>query len=247
MIHGADPTQCVILVPVGGAIEAGCEDSLRELERRGYPVWRVRGYSQIDAARNQIASDALAQGFQELMWIDSDIVFDPHDVDKLRRHDLPLVCGIYAKKSRRQFACAFLPQTAQVVFGAKGGVLEILYCGFGFVLTRRIVYETMRRQLCLPLCNQRFQERMEPYFAPMVAGEGEEAWYLGEDYSFCERARRCGFHVMADTSIRLWHVGSYSFGWEDAGREIQRFTDYTFHVTDAVSSRANPSFPSHPS
>ncbi|MGH7168952.1 MAG: hypothetical protein ACRELF_16275 [Gemmataceae bacterium] len=58
-------SRCVVLVPVGGAIDPGCEDSLRELERRGYPVWRMRGYSAIDAARNQLASDALAQGFNE--------------------------------------------------------------------------------------------------------------------------------------------------------------------------------------
>ncbi|HEY7329379.1 MAG TPA: hypothetical protein VH592_17185 [Gemmataceae bacterium] len=85
-----------------------------------------------------MASDALAQGFDELMWIDSDIMFDPDDVDKLRQHNLPLVCGIYPKKSRRQFACAFLPQTRQVLFGAKGGLMEILYCGFGFTMTRRV-------------------------------------------------------------------------------------------------------------
>jgi hypothetical protein len=79
---------CVVLVPVG-AIDPVCEDALRELERRGYVVWRVRGYTALDAALNQMASDALAQGCDELMWIDSDIVFDPDDVDKLRRHDLP--------------------------------------------------------------------------------------------------------------------------------------------------------------
>jgi hypothetical protein len=39
-------------VPVGGAIDPGCEDALREWERRGYAVWRVRGYSAIGAARN---------------------------------------------------------------------------------------------------------------------------------------------------------------------------------------------------
>ena len=126
---------CVILVPVVGAIDPGCEDGLRELERRGYAVWRVRGYSALDAARNQMANDALAQGFDELMWIDTDIVFDPDDVEKLRRHDLPLVCGIYPKKACRQFACSFLPRTRQVVFGtSRGGAIEVLYGGFGFVL-----------------------------------------------------------------------------------------------------------------
>jgi hypothetical protein len=115
-------SRCVVLVPVGGAIGPDCEDALRELEQRGYPVWRVSGYSAVDAARNQMANDALAQRFDELMWIDSDIVFDPDDVDKLRRHDLPLVCGLYPKKACRQFACAFLPDTRQLSFGDRGGL-----------------------------------------------------------------------------------------------------------------------------
>jgi len=93
----------VVLEPVVSPIEPACEDALCELERRGYPVWRVRGYAAIDAARNQMANDALAQGFDELMWIDADIVFDPDDVDVLREHNLLLVCGLYSIP-RRAFA-----------------------------------------------------------------------------------------------------------------------------------------------
>ena len=55
---------------------------------------------------------------------------------------------------------------------------------------------------------------------------------LDEDFSFCECACRCGFRVMADTTIRLWRVGLYRFGWEDAGRDVERFTDYTFEVAE---------------
>ncbi len=229
-------SRCVILVPVTATIDPGCDDALRELERRDYAVWRVRGYAAIDAARNQMASDALAQGFDELMWIDSDIVFDPDDVDKIRKHKLPLVCVVYPKKACRQLACAFLPDTRQVLFGGRGGLIELLYCGFGFVHTRRVVYEIMQHELRLPICNKRFKGLpLAPYFAPLVVGEGEQAWYLAEDYSFCERARRCGFRILADTSIRLWHVGSYRYGWEDAGRDVERFGDYTFNVVAETS------------
>jgi hypothetical protein len=38
-------SHCVVLMPVGGSIEPACDDALRELERRGYVVWRVRGQS----------------------------------------------------------------------------------------------------------------------------------------------------------------------------------------------------------
>lgn len=85
------PARAVVLVPVGGAIDPTCDDALREFEKREYTVWRVRGYPAVDAARNQMATDALAQGFDELVWIDSDVVFNPDDVERLRSHNLPFV------------------------------------------------------------------------------------------------------------------------------------------------------------
>ncbi len=45
-----NPNRCVILVPVQSHIETQCEDGLRELERRGYSVWRIRGFAAIDQA-----------------------------------------------------------------------------------------------------------------------------------------------------------------------------------------------------
>ena len=54
----------------------------------------------------------------------------------------------------------------------------------------------------------------------------------GEDYSFCERARQCGYKIMADTSIRLWHIGEYAYGWEDAGLEKVRHDSFLFMIND---------------
>ena len=96
-----NPSSCVILVPTSGVIDSACEQGLQELERRGYPVRRLRGFSAIDFGRCVIASEALRSGFEELMWIDSDVVFYTDDLERLRAHKLPLVCGIYAKKGRR--------------------------------------------------------------------------------------------------------------------------------------------------
>ena len=119
------PAQCVVLVPINGPLDSGCDDGLKELERRGHPVWRVRGYSAVDAARNQMATDALAQGFDELMWVDADVAFDPADVARLRAHGLPFTCGLYPKKGPRQFAAEFLPGTPAIRFGKNGGLVEI--------------------------------------------------------------------------------------------------------------------------
>lgn len=224
------PSKCAVLVPVASNIEPECERSLTELERRGYAVRRVAGYAAIDQGRSQMATDALAEGFEELMWIDSDIGFDPDDIERLRAHDLPLVCGIYPKKGQRALACHVTQGTPTITFGSGGGLLEITYAATGFLLTRRDLYETIQRETKLPTCNQRFGRPIVPYFLPMCIPDGDGHWYLGEDFAFCERARQCGCLVMADTSIRLRHIGRYSYSWEDAGSEVLRYGQYTFHV-----------------
>ena len=82
--HPLDRGKCAVLVPFSGFIHPGCERALQELERRGYPVRRVGGYAAIDQGRNQMATDALIDGFDETMWIDSDVEFHPDAVDQLR-------------------------------------------------------------------------------------------------------------------------------------------------------------------
>src|SRR5437588_6935831 len=118
-----DPSRCVVLVPVGSYVEPACARGLAQLEARGYEVRRVSGYAAIDQGRSQLATDALADGFEEIMWIDSDIGFTADSVDLLRGHGLPLVCGIYPKKGQRALACHLLPETERVVFGEGGGLL----------------------------------------------------------------------------------------------------------------------------
>jgi hypothetical protein len=284
---------CVVLVPVGAHVEPACEEGLAALERRGYPVWRVRGYSAIDQGRNQMATDALAQGYAETMWIDADIAFNPDDVDRLRCLELPIACGIYPKKGKRELAIHVLPGTRELVFGERGGLLELKYAATGFLHVRREVYETMERELKLPRCNTQFGGNgMIPFFQPMVVG-GEAPsnngrtdldidsdikraarrqlpdnqamrltrvfelsngaangacqtaadattvafadvssapWYLAEDYAFCERARRCGYAIWADTRIRLGHIGTCQYTWEEAGTETRRFTTFTYRL-----------------
>jgi hypothetical protein len=226
-------SKCVVLVPVGSSIEPDCETGLRGLEARGYVVRRVYGYAAIDQARSRMATDALGDGFEELMWIDSDVAFDADDVDKLRRHALPVVCGIYPKKGqgRRALSCQVAPGTQRLTFGQQGGLTKIQYAATGFLLTKRRVYSDIRRKFDLPDCNRRFGRAMVPYFLPLIVADGEHGhWYLGEDFAFCERARQAGNEIVADTSIRLRHIGRYGYSFEDAGGELKRFTTYNLNM-----------------
>jgi len=226
------PTRrCIVLVPYTTHIEPSCERGLRELERSGLEVRRYPATAAVDRTRSEAATAALRDGFDELMWIDADISFQPADVDRLRSHDLPIVAGVYAKKGQQGLAMHPLPETREIHLGDGGGLLPVRYIGAGFVLTQRRVYEDVQRTFSLPATNVQFGVPAVPYFLPMVIADDAVAggyWYLSEDYAFCERARQAGHSVVADTTIRLGHVGRYIYGWEDAGQAIPRVTGVKF-------------------
>lgn len=242
----APKASCVVLVPSLTPTTAKCEEGIKELIKRGYVVRRMRGFSAIDQGRNQVASDALHDGFQELMWIDSDIGFEADAVERLRQHNLPIVGGLYPQPGSRSLACELLPETEEVVFGEEGGLLEVKYVAAGFLHVRREVLETMRQQLRLPHCNTRFSERgIWPFFQPDTVedpitfpsdGNVEPITvrhrYLTDDFAFCWRVREAGFKIHVDTSIRLWRTGPYGYGWEEAGQDVERFDTYRFRVEE---------------
>jgi len=239
-----DPRRCVILVPFASSITPPCERALEELERRGYPVRRVGGYAAIDQGRNQMATDALLDGFEETMWIDADVDFHPNSIDRLRAHNLPIVAGIYPQKGKRALASHIMPGSPKMVFGKDGGLVEILYAGAGFLLVRREVYMAVQQRL--PMCNERFKIPLIPFFHPMLHQCEDGHWYLAEDYAFCERARQCGYKIMADTTIRLWHIGNHAYGWEDAGMERERFDSFVLNFgprPDAAQAKAGDDNP----
>ena len=227
----SDPSTCAILVPAGSGITIDCEESLRELERRGFAVHRLPGFAAVDQARNILATKALLAGVEETIWIDSDIEFMPDDVEKLRLHKLPIVAGIYAKKGVQAIASNVMPGTESFEFGRGGGLYSIAFAGTGFLYVHRHVYETIQMKLGLPVCNELFGEVVIPFFQPRLHPQADSTWYLAEDFSFSQCAKDCGFKLVADTTIRLWHVGTYRYGWEDAGKKTQRFDSYTMNFT----------------
>lgn len=220
--------RCAVLVPYLTHVEPACERGLRELEARGLTVIRYPSTAAVDRTRCEAATAALRDGFDEIMWIDSDISFDPNDVERLRAHGLPLCAGVYAKKGARALAVQPEPGTRTLELGERGGLVRVRYVGAGFMHTRKAVYDDVQCVFSLPACNARFGAPLVPYFLPMVVADAPGYWYLAEDYAFCERARQAGHAVMIDTTIRLGHVGSYTYGWEDAGQAIERVTGASF-------------------
>jgi hypothetical protein len=207
--------KCIVLVPAYGPIEPGCEQALHELERRGYPTRRVYGYSDIALGRCELASEAYEEGYEEFLWVDTDINFNPDDVEKIRSHGLPLCGGLYARKNGHGFAVMWRNTGVeyQVTFGKDGGLIEVDGVGCGFLHIRREVYTVIEGQGLSERCNRQFGKIFVTHYVPLVVDEPEGRRYMSEDYAFCWRARQAGFKIMVDTSINLLHVGPYGYDW----------------------------------
>lgn len=63
-------------------------------------------------------------------------------------------------------------------------------------------------------------------FQPLIADTSKgKSQYLGEDYSFCIRAQKCGIDLTLNTDIRIEHYGNYSFKGDFKAKE--RYKNYT--------------------
>jgi hypothetical protein len=224
-----DRSRCIVIVPMYQHVEHACESSLRTLERQGFRVWRRYAGAAIDLGRNRLAAQALHEGYDELMWIDSDISFPADAVQDLRDRDVPIVGGMYPKKGEGCFSF-HREDAVELDMGEDGGIVEVTYLPTGFMHTRREVYETMIDKLKLPLCNRLFGDTpFYPFFLPQVVSLRGESWYLPEDYAFSHRARECGYKNLMDTTIRLRHHGTYGYSWEDGCGDRPRYGK--FHIS----------------
>jgi hypothetical protein len=223
-----DRAKFVVLVPHLGPIEMPCENGLRDLELAGVRVIRRQGSSQIDLARSDMMSEALHDGYESILFIDSDIGFNANDAIRLMERPEPVVCGVYAKKGPREVTSIFADGTKNILFGPDATELYPLkYAATGFLRIRSEVLRLMIERLRLPLCNTHWNRGMWPFFLSMIVPQGEGKFhYLGEDWSFSYRCSQIGVTPYADTSFRLYHYGPYGYSWEDVGNENTRFQSY---------------------
>lgn len=209
--------KCVVLVPVYREIEPETRESLDMIAAKGYVVRTMTGSAMIDFARSTMATKAVDDGFAETLWIDSDMVFTPEDVERIRSHANPIVAGLYVKKGREEIVGKFRVGHSDIVLGKGGGLYPMDLLGMGFTLVRAGVYKTIESKCKLPRCRGGYdpKETVVPFFLPMVVNDGHGHGYYSEDYAFCHRAKTAGFSLMADTSIKLGHVHRKTRTWDD--------------------------------
>jgi hypothetical protein len=161
-------------------------------------------------ARSIVATQFLRKSIADvLLFIDGDTVFEPSDALRIAQNAKDcnaVIGGIYPVRSAdNSFPAAMFKENATVTFFAPEGssFTEVEYVSGGFMAIPRTVLQTLVREM--PLLHPGTQIEQWPLFR----ASDRDGYHYGEDWSFCDLARNAGFPILADTAIRLGHIGEY--------------------------------------
>lgn len=208
----------------GGMLHAPFVRSLLNCQQNGKPRFAnmtfIDGDSLVNRARNNCVEAFLAGPHTHLVFIDTDIEFQPEDVDKIAGHlkdGHDIVCGLYPKKQDKLEWVINALESVEID-ELEDPLIEIKYAGTGFLAISRHVFHMMAATVCKDLWywtdGGMGNRRQQFDYFPVGTREYENGnrRFLSEDWFFCELAREAGFKIMCDTSIRTKHVGKKVYG-----------------------------------
>jgi len=184
-------------------------------------IGSICGCSVVSRARNLLVKDMLESDCTDLIFIDSDINFEPEDVFRLMawtsNPKKGIVGGVPRTRSDSKVYIATLDydENNELTMD-RMGLVRARRLATAFMMVRRDVFTTLVD--AHPEWNyydNRTDRTLNAVFDFKLTDEG----YMGEDYLFCDRAREHGFEVWVDPTIKLGHMGVQEY-MGDFGAEV---------------------------
>jgi hypothetical protein len=194
--------------------------------------------SLIPRARNYLVDEFLRSGYTHLLFIDSDIEFDPNDILALLILDKDIIGAPYPKKSINWSAikAAIIKDpnipageleklVGEYVFNPIPGTkefkvtepLEVMEIGTGYMMIKREVFLKFKEEY--PHLKYKPDHVGQPnfdgsryihaYFDTVIDPKTHR--YLSEDYMFCQYWREIGGQVWLCPWMKTGHQGNYKF------------------------------------
>jgi hypothetical protein len=163
-----------------------------------------RELTALDQYENDWKTRSVGSGlytYGKIIWIDSDVQWEVEDFQRIFESELDVVSGLYATHPNGTVACSvFHPdyeepkpaKTHESFFFMQDEPVEVFGVGFGFVAIKSGVFENMDR----------------PWFKIehiIWDKELDFATNVGEDYSWCMNARRNGYKIFVDPTVKVLH------------------------------------------
>lgn len=162
--------------------------------------------------RNEIIKNSAKDKVDYLLMVDSDMVWNHEQVERLLSYDKDVVSGLYL--SRNALAgVAHLPLVMRKATNGRYGTMTLkdipptlFKCdaaGAGFMLLKGRVLEKMVEltpKIGFPFDYITIKE--------MGVEENDKTGLVGEDICFCSRLQKAGFDIWCDPTVRVGHLTS---------------------------------------
>ena len=193
----------LIAIPAMDMIHTIFFKSVVSLDKVGETAFSLTSSSLVYDARNTLSKKAIEDKCDRILWLDSDMDFQP-DLMKRLSADLDegyeFVTGLYFKRKApiqpviyKEVGYYHSEDKKEVTPVAlcyedypKDSIFEVKGCGFGAVM------------MTVDLLNRVVAEFGAP-FSPILG--------FGEDLSFCKRVTHIGGKMYCDSRVKMGHVG----------------------------------------
>jgi GT2 family glycosyltransferase len=140
--------------------------------------------------------------YDKILWIDSDITFNPEDAIKLIESDKDIISGAYLLGSGEVtiYPKMLGPGYRYEEVKEMTEPIQVDGCGFGFIAVKSGVFESLTR----------------PWFqaAAIQTEDGSNLPLMGEDLSWCKRVKDQGFEIWFDPSVKVTHNKMMKLTWD---------------------------------
>lgn len=158
-------------------------------------------------ARNILSLTAIEQNYDYVLWLDSDMVFNPHTLSSMLNtlksySNHSMLTGVYYMRkpphtpvlyktiAEPELTDGQMQKKIETMTDIPDTLFEVEGCGFGCVLTSVSILKEV-------------WDKFGPAFTPYP--------WASEDMSFCYRVKQLGKKILCDPSIYLGHIGTAVF------------------------------------
>lgn len=192
-----------------------------------YRFFTLTTESLVSRARNVCASVFLKSEFDYMIFIDSDIIFDPYDVLKLLAYDKKIIAGIYPTKkidfelmkqhihschTLHDLMCKTCTYPLNDLLQSEAALLVVKEAPTGFMVIKREVFANLmdshkhlKYKNDIPGYNA---HSLDGYFYNFFPVEVHDGRLLSEDYGFCHLTSE---KIYVDPSVTLVHIGTMHY------------------------------------
>ena len=193
----------LIAIPCMDMVHTNFLKSILGMRKVGEVQFQISCSSLIYDARNGLVKRAIEGGFDRILWLDSDMDFDPDLMERLSADmadGREYVTALFFKRKAPVKPCIY-SELAYMRNPDNGNLTPIAVCLEDYPQDQlfEIAASGMAATMMTVDLARRVQEKFGQPFSPQLG--------FGEDLSFCGRAKQVGARMWCDSRIKVGHVG----------------------------------------